>query len=219
MDEFLKTDKSNRFGLDDTISDKKYNAIIGAVLFYGFALNVVLINAFGNVVSTLNPILFLIGYLVCVFIGCSMVSSPDPIKSFAGYNLIAVPVGLAISPLVTSVAPDLVFKAMLITGLVTLVMMCVSTLYPAIFKRLGSGMLSVLLVMILVELVLALCGMSLAIIDYIVIGIFAIYIGFDWVKANEYSKTVDNAVDSAVDLYLDIINVFIRVLSILSRKE
>ena len=34
----------------------------------------------------------------------------------------------------------------------------------------------------------------------------------DWAKAQEKPKTLDNAVDSAVDLYLDIINLFVRLL-------
>ena len=38
------------------------------------------------------------------------------------------------------------------------------------------------------------------------------YIGYDWAKAQEKRKTLDNAVDSAVDLYLDVINLFVRLL-------
>ena len=34
-----------------------------------------------------------------------------------------------------------------------------------------------------------------------------------------YPKTVDNAVDCALDIYLDIINIFIRLLALLSRRE
>ena len=43
--------------------------------------------------------------------------------------------------------------------------------------------------------------------------LFALYIGHDHWKAQQFPKTLDNAVDSALDLYLDIINLFLRVLS------
>ena len=49
--------------------------------------------------------------------------------------------------------------------------------------------------------------------------IFALYIGYDWVKAQQYVHTLDNAVDSALDIYMDIINLFLRVLMILGRNN
>ena len=48
--------------------------------------------------------------------------------------------------------------------------------------------------------------------DWLVALLFCGYIGYDWAKAQEKRKTLDNAVDSAVDLYLDIINLFVRLL-------
>ncbi|EPZ8570104.1 Bax inhibitor-1 family protein, partial [Pseudomonas aeruginosa] len=42
--------------------------------------------------------------------------------------------------------------------------------------------------------------------------------GVDWGRANQIERTVDNAVDSAASLYLDIINLFVRVLEIISKK-
>ena len=48
--------------------------------------------------------------------------------------------------------------------------------------------------------------------------IFSGYIGYDWARANMIPKTLDNAIDSAASLYIDIINLFIRILQILSRR-
>ena len=55
--------------------------------------------------------------------------------------------------------------------------------------------------------------------DYIFILIFSLYLGYDWCKAQYYPKTYDNAIDSALDIYLDVINLFIRLLSILGDKD
>jgi FtsH-binding integral membrane protein len=38
-------------------------------------------------------------------------------------------------------------------------------------------------------------------------------------RAQRYPKTADNAVDCAVDIYLDIINLFLRLLRILGRRR
>ena len=72
---------------------------------------------------------------------------------------------------------------------------------------------------IVVEIVALLLGFAVGWIDFIVVGIFTLYVGFDWSRAQAYPKTIDNAVDSAIDIYMDIINLFVRILSILSRHD
>ncbi|HCA63484.1 MAG TPA: hypothetical protein DEP73_05025, partial [Pseudomonas sp.] len=52
----------------------------------------------------------------------------------------------------------------------------------------------------------------------IVVLIFCGYVGVDWGRANQIPKTLDNAIDSAAALYMDIINLFLRILRILGRK-
>ena len=49
--------------------------------------------------------------------------------------------------------------------------------------------------------------------------IFCGYIGVDWGRANRIPKTVDNAVDSAAALYMDIINLFLRLLRLTGRRR
>ena len=55
--------------------------------------------------------------------------------------------------------------------------------------------------------------------DVVVAGIFALYIGFDIYRSQQFEKTVDNAVDCALDIYLDIANLFIRLLSIIAKSK
>ena len=62
-------------------------------------------------------------------------------------------------------------------------------------------------------------GFDLGLIDYIVVLIFCGYIGYDWAKANALPKTYDNAIDSAANLYVDIVNLFLRILRILARSQ
>ena len=55
--------------------------------------------------------------------------------------------------------------------------------------------------------------------DFIVALIFCGYIGYDWAEAQTKERTLDNAVDSVVDLYLDIVNLFLRILSSSSKSS
>jgi FtsH-binding integral membrane protein len=77
-----------------------------------------------------------------------------------------------------------------------------------------------LLASIVAELILTFVfKMDLGIMDWIIAAIFCGYIGYDWGKASALPKTVDNAVDSAAALYMDIINLFLRILSIMGKKD
>ena len=73
--------------------------------------------------------------------------------------------------------------------------------------------------MLILEIVLLLLGKDQVVTDWIVAGVFSLYIGFDVWRSQQFPKTVDNAVDCALDIYLDLANLFIRLLSILARKD
>jgi FtsH-binding integral membrane protein len=76
-----------------------------------------------------------------------------------------------------------------------------------------------LIISIVVQLVRMLnFGIHLGVMDWIVAAIFCGYIGVDWGRANRIKRTPNNVVDSAASLYLDIINLFMRVLEIISRR-
>ena len=55
--------------------------------------------------------------------------------------------------------------------------------------------------------------------DILVAGLFCLYIGYDWGKAQALPKTADNAVDMCVGLYLDVINLFMSLLSSKSKEK
>ena len=80
---------------------------------------------------------------------------------------------------------------------------------PTLFISLGIGLFG--------EIISMLFGYTGNVFNWIFVIIFSLYIGYDWHKAQMYPKTLDNAVDSALDLYLDIINLFIRLLNLIKR--
>ncbi len=204
------------------ISGGLYNLIIGLTLFWGFFVNWMMVRHIPvESLREINPILFLVGYLACCFGGIFLFTKSDvPIVSFAGYNLVVIPFGLIINLVVHQYDPELVLEAIRITGLVTLVMMGLGALFPSFFRKIAGALTIALVAVILVEIIGGLFfGMNSGIIDWIVVAIFCGYIGLDWGRANQIPKTVDNAVDSAAALYMDIINLFLRILRILGRRN
>jgi FtsH-binding integral membrane protein len=99
-------------------------------------------------------------------------------------------------------------------------MMVLGSLFPVFFQRIHRALGFALITVIIIELVeIFIFGIHHGIIDWIVVIIFCGYIGYDWGRANAIPKTVDNAIDSAAALYMDIINLFLRILRILGRRN
>jgi len=204
------------------ISEGLYNFVIGLVLSYGFLANVLMVKYIpAAAIMGVNPWVFFIGYFASCFFGVFLyVKSTNPLVSFIGYNFVVVPFGLVINIVVSQYSQTLVVEAVQITGVVTVSMMMLGTLFPAFFKRIAGALTISLLLVIVWELVATFVFKKVyGIIDWIVVLIFCGYIGYDWGRANQIPKTVDNAIDSAAALYMDIINLFLRILRILGRKK
>ncbi|WP_419769514.1 MAG: Bax inhibitor-1 family protein [Candidatus Marinarcus sp.] len=206
---------------DAIIGDTLYNVAIGLTLCWGFVLNWYMVTDIDTQwIASINPWVFFIGYFASCFFGIYLFnSSNNPFVSFIGYNFVVVPFGLIINLVVSRYDTELVSEAIRITGLVTVCMMFLGAMFPAFFKKISGALTVALLLVIVVELVeLFVFGIHHGIIDWIVVLIFCGYIGYDWGRANQIPKTLDNAIDSAAALYMDIINLFLRILRILGRK-
>ena len=196
------------------LSSKTYNTIIGLILLWGFAVNAIMCTFFQDVFSSWSPKVVLIGYFVAAIIGIFMSEfSDNPIVSFIGYNLVVLPIGIVLSISLKDYYVSSIVQAFILTSLITLLMIIISSIKPEIFESMGSTLFICLSGVIVIELTM----MSVGIVtpqwwDWLVALLFCGYIGYDWSKAQEKRKTLDNAVDSAVDLYLDIINLFVRLL-------
>jgi FtsH-binding integral membrane protein len=206
---------------DKVISGSMYNLVIGLALLWGFAINwLMVLNISVEAISSVNPFIFFIGYFASCFFGIYLFKRSDsPIVSFIGYNFVVVPFGFIINLVVSQYDPSLVLEAIRVTGLVTFVMMLLGSMYPAFFSKIIGGLSIALLCVIVVELIeIFIFKTHHGILDWIVAIIFCGYIGYDWARANAIPKTYDNAIDSAAALYMDIINLFLRILRILGRK-
>ncbi len=211
---------------DVEVSASKYNAIIGAVLLYGFIVNAIIVKVVGTsyIETGLGGLIGgIVAYVLCCIVGARLIHGSDnPAVSFIGYNLYVIPIGVIISGAVSiylKTSPGAVTRAFVLTAIITGVMMAISTLIPDTFLSMGKTLLVALIVCIIVDVIALFLGYNLVIIDYAVTFIFSLLVGYDWARANACVKTVDNAVDSAAELYIDIINLFLRILSILGRSN
>lgn len=206
------------------ISERSFNLIIGGVLLWGFVLNFLMVTFFGaqitRMVANSNPFIFLIAYIAMVIIGSVLLGKDSPALSFLGYNLIALPIGVVVCACVTGVPVSVVQSAVLVTAIVTLTFMILATLVPGFFLSMGRALGAGLLVAIVAELVATLIFRSASnVFEWIFVAIFSLYIGYDWAGANTCARTVDNAIDLAANLYLDIINLFLRILELMSKNK
>lgn len=204
------------------ISENLYNLAIGMVLCWGFGINWWMVSAIPvDQILSISPIVFYIGYFASCFLGVYLFTKSDhPGISFLGYNFVVIPFGFIINIVVANYDQNIVADAIKVTGLVTAVMMLLGTLFPKFFQKI-SGVLTIsLIVVILVEMFqVFILGIHQGWLDWVVVLIFCGYIGYDWGRANQIPKTLDNAVDSAASLYMDIINLFIRILRIMGKRD
>lgn len=203
------------------ISSHLFNLYLGMTLCWGFLVN-------WYIVQTVDPMAvlvwgywpFLIAYFICCFGGIYLFNSSEkPLVSFIGYNLVVVPFGLVVNIVVSRYDTQLVLDAVQVTGLVTFIMMVMGSLFPKFFQKIHTALGVALFAVIIVELITVFFfKKDLEIIDWIVVLIFCGYIGYDWGRANRVPKTLDNAIDCAAALYMDIINLFLRILRIMGRR-
>ncbi|MBR2697439.1 MAG: US12 family protein [Clostridia bacterium] len=206
------------------ISERGFNLIIGGVLLWGFVLNYLMVALFGaqinQMMASVNPLLFLVGYFVMVIAGSVLLSKDSPVLSFIGYNLIALPIGVVVCACVTGVPVSIVKSAVLVTAIVTLSFMILATVFPGFFLSMGRALGVGLMIAIVAELVTTLIFRTYSsVFEWVFVAIFSLFIGYDWARANTCARTVNNAIDLAANLYLDIINVFLRILEIMSKRK
>ena len=203
------------------LSENAYNIAIGLTLLWGLAINILMAVFLTPYIIQLDIRFVLIGYLV-VSIGCITVifKSHNPAISFVGFTGLSVVMGLLLTFILAEYTTSTIYSAFLTTAIIVLSMMIVSMIFPAFFLGLGRVLIFALLGSLVIELIGGLLfHLPLDIMDYVVVVIFAGYIGYDWAKAQAYPKTLDNAIDSAADIYVDIVNIFIRILRIMGKKK
>ncbi len=206
------------------LTDRQFLAVLG-----GFVVIGLLVSTFmATLTYNWNPNIFVMLFigLAIPFYGIHLsITSDDWVKSAIGYALVVIPFGALIGPVVALYEVPSVLQIMAATLVVSTLLWVVGMLVPPITKNWSAYIVGALLVLIagdLSRIFMPMFGVqpvALEIWDWVGILLFSGLIVYDVNKAMQREKTMDSAVDSAVAIYLDIINLFLRALSAKGKRK
>jgi uncharacterized protein len=191
------------------------NSFLGLTAIFtiaGLALNAIIAQwavASGFQVNTLTFVLAIIVSFGGIFVSRSDVT----IIKLLGYAMISVPFGFLLGPVVAKANPEVLMHVLNLTGVITVIMAIAGVLLPEVFSKIGGALFVALLGLVIVR-ILAIFIPALnafGIIDYFAAGLFSLYIGYDMHRATVVERTLNNAIDIAIALYLDILNLFLTL--------
>lgn len=208
------------------LSKRQYIATVCMATIYGLIVSSI-ISFFA---LNWNPsfwILLLVGLgipIVGIFIA---LGSDNWMISFFGYTLVVLGFGAILGPMVHVLETGTLMLAVMATAGVTVTMSIIGIIYPKSLEHWGGYLAGALLALIFVRLgqavIISLGIMEslwyISFIEYGAVILFSLYIIYDWNRSLRLTRTLDNAVDSAVAIYLDIINLFVTLARIFSNKN
>lgn len=205
---------------EELVTANIYNLTLGLCVLYGIVLNIVTVCMFAPYVQHINLTAFLIVYFIVGFTGIWINKNYDkPFISMIGYTMLVMPIGVLLAIALPGYPVLDILHASVVTAAIVVIMIVVSTTKPDVFYDLGPVLSIGLISGIVLEIISILFGYTGKLFDWLFVLLFSGYIGYDWVKAQSVPYTIDNAIDSALDIYLDVINLFLRILEISSKSK
>lgn len=209
------------------LSVRAYGLLLTALVLAGFLVMGACASLFSNVSFLLAVLDNYFAISVVSFIasiaGIIMMgrgkSAESVGLSLTGYILFVLSFGFTTSTIFLMYSAQTISTAFLATAGIVTVFACLGIAVPHVFEKISGVLGGCLLALIVVQIVMAFLAVDQTLIDFLVIVVFCGFIGYDFHKAMFDEPTVVNAVYNASELFLDIINVFIRVLSLLSRRD
>lgn len=166
---------------------------------------------------------FAIGVVVVSLVGVKIFNKSDnPAFSLLGYALVAGPFGLLLGPFVAMFTDASVLKIFVLTILMVVVLGAIGTIIPESLERWGIWLLGGLCLLLVGYFVVPIFGFfgvniggALTLLDWAGVLIFGGLVIFDMNRAMRLPYTLDNSIDAAAAVFMDILNIFIRLLSLL----
>ncbi len=191
-------------------------AALGAVVSYNLAFN--------------NGWLLLLFMLVCMLVSVAGAfiahSNDNPMTSVVGGFICAGAMGVMVGPFVAMYVISSVMQALAVTVGVVVLTGFVGALIPNDLSMWGAPLFAGLLGLIVLYLFAPLLGLlgigvgfTITILDVIGIVLFSAIMIYDLNMAQRLDRTLNNAIDVAVDIFLNFANIFIRVLSLIGKRK
>lgn len=157
--------------------------------------------------------------LVVAIIGCLLSAASDSaVTSVIGYALVSGPFGLLLGPVVAMHDQSTVIKVFTLTALIVVVLGTIGALIPNDLSRWGRPLFGALLLFIVGLIAVPLFGVlgvpvhgALTVLQWFGLVVFGGLVIFDLNRAARLPRTHNNAVDSALAIYLDVINLLMII--------
>lgn len=215
------------FDHSSTLSRRMYNLVMGGLVILGFAI----IGICAGIATTpgflyavyQNYVAIMIGSTVVSFAGIFVISAGMKREGFGmallGYFMVICSLGFTTGLILPAYNLPSIANAFVGTTLIAALFTLLGASYPQFFMRIQGIAVTALLALIIVGIVGSLMGFAMSWLDYAVILVFCGFIGFDTYRAQQCEPTVKMAIFNAVQIWLDLVNVFIRILSIVGRRD
>ena len=211
---------------DATMERRTYNLVIGGLLVLGFGILalsswIVLQPGMAPFVESKGLIVGIVG-LVLSIVGMVVIGMGASRKSvglmLTGYLVFTVAFGATTSIILPYYGIDTITNALMTTVGISLVFTALGAIFPDLFNKLMPVALVTLGVTLLASIVMAFFGGAPTWIDFVTVGVFSIFIGYDTHQASVIEPNMFNAVMAATNIFLDIVNIFLRLLDIFDRN-
>ena len=208
---------------EGTLSPSGYNVASGVHLLAGLLITFVLALRIPYVlpqVYSVHPVVFSIGFLVLGLVGGMIAAKGNYVLSLVGYGMNILAFAILLSMVTMLYPANYILLAAVLTTVVVLTMTVAAVVFPNAFLSMGKTIFIALIGLVIAEFVTMLMGMFYPNIFAIIgIFIFSLYVGYDWARGQQYPSTASYACFTALQLYMDIINIFIRILRLLSKRR
>jgi len=166
------------------------------------------------------------GLVVLVFIGVLVATSEILPLALIGYALITFPFGLMLGPVVATYTKASVTHVLGITSILSVGLSGIGIIYPKSLRSWGIVLFAGLILLILSQFGLLFLsafgvpvGSALSFFDWVGIILFSGFVIYDMNQAIRSERTLVSSLAFAIALYLDILNLFIRLLSVFGSKD
>jgi FtsH-binding integral membrane protein len=205
----------------DTMSPRAYIASVSFFTVFGLVLATVV----GFLARTWHLSwlsLIAVGFVVPLIGILIFTKSQDWFISLFGYTIMVIGLGAIMGPCVATYKATAIMQAFAATAGTTIVTSVIGIIYPKSLEKWGTylfGGLVALLLARIAQIIMIGIGMQSARgvwlwVEYPAALLFSLYIIYDWNRALRLNHTLDNAVDCAGAIFLDIINLFLKFLRI-----
>lgn len=207
----------------DTVGKGMFSLIITGLTALGIGITAFCSSL--TLTAEINWVAIVVAVVIALIGTVVSVRSNNPVLSLVGYGLIAIPLGLITGPVVAQYTEASIVRVLFVTAGLVLGLGLIGALIPRDLSGWGNILLGLLLMLILGYFLVPLAsifglnvGGALTGLDLVGVVIFGALVIYDWNRAMRIPRTLDNAIDVAIQIYLDFFNIFLRLLSLTGTK-